>query len=135
MSVSLIEGMMELMRNFFCRYSTAAASTNRSAAAFAQDPMALTLAQEAVFLGLDQSLSDTEKGFLYMPYMHSESRLIHEEAVKLFSQPGQEGKLDYELRHKEIIDQFGRYPHRNEILGRQSSAEELVFLQQPGSGF
>ena len=102
---------------------------------FAQDPMALALAQETVNLGLDQQLSDEKKGFLYMPYMHSESRVIHKEAVKLFSQPGQESKLDYELRHKEIIDQYGRYPHRNKVLERVSTPLELEFLQQPGSSF
>lgn len=106
-----------------------------TASAFAQDGMALILAQEAVAQGFDQALTDSEKGFLYMPYMHSESRLVHEQAVTLFSQPGQEGKLDYEMRHKEIIDRFGRYPHRNDILGRESSPEECEFLQQPGSGF
>ena len=106
-----------------------------TAEAFAQDAMALVLAQEAVAHGYDQDLSDSERGFLYMPYMHSESRRVHEEAVKLFSQPGQEGKLDYELRHKEIIDRFERYPHRNAILGRKSTEEERAFLQQPGSGF
>jgi len=67
--------------------------------------------------------------------MHSESKLIHEQAVMLFSRPGLENNLDFELRHKEIIDRFGRYPHRNAILGRQSSAEEEVFLAQPGSSF
>ena len=106
-----------------------------TAKAFAQDAMALVLAQEAVAHRYDQDLSDSEKGFLYMPYMHSESKRVHEEAVRLFSQPGQEGKLEYEFRHKEIIDRFGRYPHRNEILGRKSSAEEIEFLRQPGSGF
>jgi len=67
--------------------------------------------------------------------MHSESPLIHDEAVRLFSQPGLEGSLEYELLHKEIIDRFGRYPYRNEILGRRSSREELEFLKLPGSAF
>ena len=60
---------------------------------------------------------------------------MHAQAVTLFSQPGIEGNLDFELRHKAIIDRFGRYPHRNAILGRTSSAEELVFLSEPGSSF
>ena len=102
---------------------------------FAQDPLALALAQEAVHHGYDQQLTDGQKGFLYMPYMHSESVLVHEEAIKLFSQPGQEGKYDYEVRHKAIIDRFGRYPHRNAILGRTSTEEEIAFLDQPGSKF
>ena len=67
--------------------------------------------------------------------MHSESRLIHIEAVELFSQPGLEKNLAFEIRHKEIIDRFGRYPHRNTLLGRESSTAELEFLKQPGSSF
>ncbi|MCP1727799.1 uncharacterized protein (DUF924 family) [Natronospira proteinivora] len=104
-------------------------------AAFAQDPLSLALAQEAVAVGADASLSAPEKAFLYMPYMHSESALIHEQAVQLFDQPGLEQNYDFELRHKIIIDRFGRYPHRNAILGRPSTAEEEAFLQQPGSSF
>ena len=70
-----------------------------------------------------------------MPYMHSESRLIHEVAVTLFSQPGMEANLQFELRHKDIIDRFGRYPHRNAILGRTSAPEEIDFLKTAGSSF
>lgn len=103
--------------------------------AFSADPLALVLAQEAVRQGADQSLNFSQKSFLYMPFMHSESVLIHEKAVTLFNQPGLESNYQFELRHKEIIDRFGRYPHRNEILGRQSTAEELAFLQTPGSSF
>jgi uncharacterized protein (DUF924 family) len=103
--------------------------------AFAQDSIALVLAQEAVVKGADKSLNASEKAFLYMPYMHSESRLIHEQAVQLFKQPGLETNYNFEVRHKEIIDQFGRYPHRNKILGRESTPEEKEFLKQPGSSF
>ncbi|EGU38577.1 hypothetical protein VII00023_10619 [Vibrio ichthyoenteri ATCC 700023] len=103
--------------------------------AFSQDPLALGLAQEAVRLELDQSLSLIERSFLYMPYMHSESALIHQQAVELFNQVGMENNYDFELKHKAIIDQFGRYPHRNAILSRESSNEELEFLNQPGSSF
>ncbi|OKH89841.1 DUF924 family protein [Thalassospira sp. TSL5-1] len=103
---------------------------------FASDAMALVLAQEAVRVKADQDLSNVQhRLFLYMPYMHSESEIIHEIALTLFDQPGLEENLDYEKRHKQIIDRFGRYPHRNEILGRPSSAEELAFLKQPGSSF
>ncbi len=70
-----------------------------------------------------------------MPYMHSESMAIHTQAVKLFDQPGVEFNLEFELKHKIIIDRFGRYPHRNAVLGRQSSQEELEFLRQPDSSF
>ena len=103
--------------------------------AFAADSLALALAQEMVRRGQDQELLPEQRTFVYMPYMHSESKDIHELAVELFRQPGLESNQQYELRHKEIIDRFGRYPHRNEILGRQSSQQELEFLRQPGSRF
>jgi uncharacterized protein (DUF924 family) len=103
--------------------------------AFAQDPQALTLAQELVASGQDQALDLTQRSFAYMPYMHSESPLIHAQAARLFAAPGMEGTLAYELRHRAIIARFGRYPHRNAILGRPSTAEELAFLALPGSSF
>ena len=103
--------------------------------AFAQDALALVLAQELVASTQDSSLPTAQRVFAYMPYMHSESALVHAQAVALFSQPGMEYNLDYELRHKAIIDRFGRYPHRNAMLGRTSSAEELAFLAEPGSSF
>ncbi len=103
--------------------------------AFAQDPLALALAQEAVAQGLDQTLTVEQRNFLYMPYMHSESAAIHLQAVKLFAVPGLENSLDFEFKHKAIIDRFGRYPHRNALLGRESTPEELQFLQQAGSSF
>jgi|SRR5690554_922988 len=102
---------------------------------FAADPLALALAQEVVATGLDQVLTTRQRGFLYMPYMHSESLLIHEEAVRLFEANGVEETVDYEMRHKRIIERFGRYPHRNAILGRESTDEEIEFLKQPGSSF
>ena len=103
--------------------------------AFAQDALALVLAQELVASGLDSSLPEAQRVFAYMPYMHSESALVHTQAVALFTQLGNQDNLNYELRHKAIIDRFGRYPHRNAILGRASSAEELAFLAEPGSSF
>lgn len=106
-----------------------------SAQAFACDPLALALAQTAVAERADRELDAARRAFLYMPYMHSESRLIHAVALSLFSQPGMEGNLDFERRHKEIIDRFGRYPHRNAILGRASTADETEFLKTAGSSF
>lgn len=105
------------------------------ARAFAADPLALVLAQEAVAGIHDISLSLDERVFLYMPYMHSESRLVHKEAERLFGSLGRADNLSFELRHKAIVDRFGRYPHRNLSLGRTSTAEELEFLKQPGSSF
>ena len=103
--------------------------------AFAQDPLALALAQELVASGQDRSLPLAQRSFAYMPYMHSESALVHTQAVALFAQQGMEATLRFELRHQAIIERFGRYPHRNAILGRPSTPEELAFLSEPGSGF
>ncbi|MCH8501736.1 MAG: DUF924 domain-containing protein [Aliidiomarina sp.] len=103
--------------------------------AFANDALALALAQEAVRLGLDRELSSTQKAFLYMPYMHSESLIIHDLALRLYDQPGLESNLEFEIKHRDIIVRFGRYPHRNAVLGRESSTEEVAFLKQPGSSF
>lgn len=103
--------------------------------AFAQDPLALALAQELVASGQDQRLPTAQRVFAYMPYMHCESAAIHQEALALFAQPGMENNLAFERRHKAIIDRFGRYPHRNAILGRTSTPEEWAFLKEPGSGF
>jgi uncharacterized protein (DUF924 family) len=103
--------------------------------AFAADGMALVLAQEAVAGGLDRALDPVRRAFLYLPYMHSESVLIHRQAVKLFAAPGMASHLDFELRHQAIIERFGRYPHRNAILGRPSTAAEIEFLKTPGSAF
>lgn len=103
--------------------------------AFAQDALALVLAQELVASRQDRDLPVAQRVFAYMPFMHSESVVIHEQAVQLFSQPGLEGNLDFELRHKAIIERFGRYPHRNLVLDRASSAPEIAFLGEPGSSF
>jgi len=92
---------------------------------FAADCLALALAQEAVRVGADQELSELQRPFLYMPYMHSESKLVHEKAMQLFANTS---NLEYEVRHKAIIDRFGRYPHRNECLGRTSTPEEIEWM-------
>jgi len=106
-----------------------------SALAFANDALALALAQEAVACRDDLALTPVQRSFLYMPYMHSESLRIHEVAVELFSKTGRMDNLEYEYRHKAIIEKFGRYPHRNEVLGRPSTPEEIEFLSKPGSSF
>ncbi len=106
-----------------------------SSLAFANDPMTLVLAQEAVTRGIDIILTPVERGFIYLPYMHSESKKIHAVAEKLYRQNGSSSGLAWEMKHKAIIDRFGRYPHRNDVLGRKSTDEELIFLQQPNSGF
>jgi uncharacterized protein (DUF924 family) len=103
--------------------------------AFAHDALALALAQEAVGAGADAQLAPEQRAILYLPYMHSESALIHDAALALYEALGIENNLDFERRHKAIIDRFGRYPHRNQVLGRVSTPEELAFLATPGSSF
>ena len=111
-----------------------------AARAFAQDGMALCLAQEAIAARLDQALPPLRRKFLYLPYMHSESLEIHHQAVRLFealahTDPLERTALEYEHKHLAILKRFGRYPHRNAILGRASTARELEFLAQPDSAF
>ncbi len=103
--------------------------------AFAHDAQALTLAQELVAGGGDAALPLSQRAFAYMPYMHSESLAVHAQALPLLSQPGLENTLNFLHRHTDILRRFGRYPHRNAILGRVSTPQELAFLQEPGSSF
>ncbi len=104
-------------------------------ASFAQDPQALALSQALVVSGQAITLAPEQRAFAYMPFMHSESALIHAQAVLLFSEAGLEANLNYERKHQAIIERFGRFPHRNAILGRVSTPGEEAFLQQPGSAF
>ena len=102
---------------------------------FANDQLALALSQEAIANHSNLELSPKENSFLYMPFMHSESLVIHELAVKLYQENGIKSNYDFELKHKAIIEKFGRYPHRNILLGRKSTTEEIEFLKQPESSF
>lgn len=103
--------------------------------AFAYDGMALILAQEIVKQADFATLSQSERQFALLPFMHSESQAIHLQAEPLFAQFTDANVQDFEYKHKIIIERFGRYPHRNAILGRTSSDEELAFLQEPNSAF
>ncbi|HJO35446.1 MAG TPA: DUF924 family protein [Gammaproteobacteria bacterium] len=103
--------------------------------AFAQDGLALALAQTAVAAGADAALPAAQRSFFYLPYMHSESLLIHQQALALFTANGIAQSLDYERRHLAILERFGRYPHRNAALGRTSTPAELAFLREPDSSF
>ena len=104
------------------------------AQAFAGDELALSLAEEAIAVGDDLKVSQEQRVFLYMPYMHSESAEVHIKALEIFRQYGNAANLDYEIKHKAIIDSFGRYPHRNKALGRTSTPEEIKWLEA-GGGF
>jgi uncharacterized protein (DUF924 family) len=103
--------------------------------AFSSDSLALVLAQEAISQGIDKKLTSTERSFLFMPYMHSESLAIHDVAIALYTDNGIQSNLDFEVKHRDIIAKFGRYPHRNSILDRASSVDEIEFLKQPNSSF
>ncbi|BAZ47582.1 hypothetical protein NIES4103_01830 [Nostoc sp. NIES-4103] len=107
--------------------------------AFATDWEALSAAQHAVAQGYDQQLLPVQRWFIYLPFEHSENLDHQRQCIKLFQQlsndPDSVGVIDYAYRHMEIIERFGRFPHRNSILGRTSTPEEKEFLQQPGSSF
>ena len=103
--------------------------------AFAADGAALSLAKEALALGFDRELPIDERKFLYMPFEHSENPAEQARSIELFGTLENELDLDYARRHKEIIDRFGRFPHRNAALGRTSSPEEIEFIKEPGSSF
>jgi uncharacterized protein (DUF924 family) len=102
--------------------------------AFAADPAALAAAKHAVAKGYDRDLLTVEKQFVYLPFEHSESLADQERACELMRPLGDD-LYDWAVRHQRIIARFGRFPHRNEILGRKSTPEEIEFLKQPGSGF
>ncbi len=107
--------------------------------AFATDSQALALARYAIAKGYDRGLLPVQRWFLYLPYEHSENIANQYTSVKLFStlgdDPDSQSSIAYAERHLKIIQDFGRFPHRNQILGRKSTPEEIKFLKQPGSGF
>lgn len=105
-----------------------------NARAFAQDTMALTLAQEAVAGGHDKALAIDHRKFLLMPFMHSESLVVHEEAMRLFTELGDEVWLGHEVAHRTCVGRFGRYPVRNAALGRVSTPEELAYIASLSRG-
>jgi uncharacterized protein (DUF924 family) len=96
--------------------------------AFATDALALAISQRAIAAGFDQQLTRQQRWFLYMPFQHSEDRAVQARSIELFTQLDDRENLGYAQRHKEIIDRFGRFPHRNEVLGRASTPEELEFV-------
>jgi len=103
-----------------------------SARAFATDALALDAARHAIASGHDRALSKTERTFIYLPFEHSENLADQERALALFAG---HPNAEWAQRHYEIIKRFGRFPHRNAILGRQSTPAEIEFLREPGSSF
>jgi uncharacterized protein (DUF924 family) len=105
--------------------------------AFAQDAQARRAAASAIERELDRQMDAQQRCFLYMPFMHSEHLGDQDRCVALFESLGEEGRsnLDYAHKHRAIVARFGRFPHRNQVMGRESTPEESAFLAQPGSGF
>jgi uncharacterized protein (DUF924 family) len=128
-ALALVIALDQLPRNMF----------RGTAAAFAGDGRALAVARRAIGRGFDRLLRPAERGFLYLPFEHAEDLAVQRRSLQLFgplaSDAAGQSSLDYARRHYEIIARFGRFPHRNAILGRPSSAEERAFLEQPGSSF
>ena len=106
-------------------------------ASFASDPLALAVTQKLIASTGLSELTPVEKSFALMPLMHSEELAVQEQSVEQFRALRDEGRdnLDFAISHKKIIERFGRYPHRNAILGRESTPEEVQFLTQPNSSF
>lgn len=105
----------------------------RSALAFQTDAVALDVAQKAVGAGFDQQLPEPQRQFIYMPFEHSEDRAVQARSLQLFTALGNAELLKYAKQHQEIVDRFGRFPHRNKVLGRTSTQEEEGFLKyNPG---
>jgi uncharacterized protein (DUF924 family) len=102
---------------------------------FATDAKALAIAKHAVDAGLDRNLTLSQRVFLYLPFEHSEDMADQKRSVELISALGDEGFTQYAVVHGDVISQFGRFPHRNAVLGRTSTAEEQAYLATPGSGF
>jgi uncharacterized protein (DUF924 family) len=103
--------------------------------AFAGDALALSLARLAIANGWDGGMTKERAQFLYMPFMHCEDANVQAECVRLFTELGSAGQLSYAKAHYDLIRQFGRFPHRNAALGRQSTADEADYLKQPDAGF
>ncbi|GAB4525207.1 MAG: DUF924 family protein [Pleurocapsa sp.] len=103
--------------------------------AFATDDKAVEISKYAIARDYQQSFTSEQQVFLYMPLMHSEEQNEQALCVQLFTKLGKEDNLKFALKHQEIIDRFGRFPHRNQILERESTPAEKEFLTQPGSSF
>ena len=105
------------------------------ARSFAMDARALASAQHAVAKGWDKAMHEFEAVFLYLPYEHAEDLDVQNECVRLYTALGGAGWMEFVIKHQEIVQQFGRFPHRNAVLGRQSTPEELAFMESHGRGF
>lgn len=98
---------------------------------YATEAQARNIARAAIDKGFDKDLTNEQNGFLYMPFMHSEDMADQERSIKLFEQSGREESIRFAHHHHDIVQRFGRFPHRNKILGRQSRKEEIEYLTSP----
>jgi uncharacterized protein (DUF924 family) len=110
-----------------------------SAKAFVADRQAQSVAEHVVARGWDRDLKPAQRWFVYLPFEHAESLALQERCMELFAglvdHAGSASAIEFARRHHDVIRRFGRFPHRNAILGRDSTPEEIEFLKQPGSGF
>lgn len=106
-----------------------------TAAAYAADPLARDLTMQAIDHGWDTGMTPQQRQFLYLPLMHAEDRGLQAESLRRFGQIGLDDVLAFARDHAEVIERFGRFPSRNAALGRESTAEELAYLSQPGAGW
>ena len=123
-SLALVVTLDQFPRNMF----------RGAARAFASDSLALAAARETIAREFDRLLSPVESSFVYLPFAHAEDLAAQHRSLALFHASDREN-VESARRHYEIIARFGRFPHRNAVLGRQSTAEEIEFLKQPGSSF
>lgn len=107
--------------------------------AFATDPLALAVAQHTIAQGWDQQMLPVQRWFIYLPFEHSEDLACQQRSLELWQQLASDSEsqsaIAYAQKHYDVIQQFGRFPHRNAILGRMSTPKEEAFLQRPGSAF
>lgn len=124
-AVALVVALDQFPRNVY----------RNDARAFAQDTKALSIAKVALDKGFNRDVSPVMRSFLYLPFEHSENLADQDRAVELFTQDGNDSGLTWAIKHRDIIVEFGRFPHRNVILGRENTPQEAHFLTQPGSSY
>ena len=106
-----------------------------SGEAFKMDPLALSIAKNLIATGWDKEMPDNHRIFVYMPFMHAETLEDQEQSVALFTELGIASNIDYAVKHLDVIKEYGRFPHRNKALNRTSTAEEIAFINTPGTAF
>ena len=128
-ALSLVIALDQFSRNLY----------RGAARAFAADARALSVSRSMIANGFDSLLRPVERWFVYLPFEHAEDLAAQRRSLALFAGLAEDAdsasSIDYARRHFEIIGRFGRFPHRNDVLGRESTAEEVEFLRQPGSSF